>query len=697
MNTNSKKIDGNSNNETQFEEIADFTGRVAETDVITHNGTESGEDISGHPVVVDDFGERLIDADSDADIDIESLSTEIDRITQIGKHQPEEAAVTLVEDSDTGMHGLKEKLHGFGIEDVGNIDLREAEEIASEGVLLLTEEDLVEELEVLDLVPVGSHTVSEEGDVMVPEKKISEERVAVAEHEYAAVDTIPSEEIPVDELLDEDSTGVAIEESDAGEIEIGEEREFQSDSDAIQGDEEIERDAILVERDESIQEPESTEIVQEEISEYLSETPEAVEIIDEMASDADGMELIEDDYEGGIIDGEELEEEADLIRDEMDEEDIYLEKITEYAEDYDDSGGEKEQGVVYDTDLIQDQESMSISGEIEFDDEEISPDGIEEKRVTPVVKEQIPFELTELDGDDSVYIIDDEIVKGEEIDRGAEFEERELEKISTDIVEAVESKAKLLEEADADRDRMVAPVMKGAESTFEDLLIDFQEEYTYSDDELSFIDHKIVGEDYGELQEKISDEDERDVTVGISHEIEYLGLTADEIDIIENNAFSKEYENIDIDAIVKKTGIGLDGAPSDFISIRDYRYSIPREDSLLDDEKASIEEDIISKSAFIFEENVEDIKEKLDKLSVKDEEGIKERVPDISNKIVIIDDESDVDRFVKSLPEDKQRNIKKLLQYLDGLFEKLPEEVVENFSKSEYFNLYMQVLDDLGI
>ena len=693
MDKNSKDNDGNSNGEMQFEEIADFTGRVAETDVISHNGS-SGENISGHRIVIDDVVEGPVDADGDADIDIESLSTEVDRITQIGKYQPEES-VTTVEDSDAGMDELKDKLHDLSIEDVGNIGLREAERIASEGVLLLTEEDLVEELEVLDLVPVELETVSEEGDVTVSEEKIPEERGAVAEQEYAE-DRIPSEEIVVDELPEEDATaGVAIGEIDAGETVTGEEGELLLDTDAVPSDEEIEADAALLERDESIQEPESEEIVQEEISEDLPEPPAAVEIVDEMALDSDGTELSEDDYEGGIIDGEELEE-ADLIRDEMDD-DIYLKKITESdMGDFDDSEGEAEKDVIYDADLMQDQESMSISGEIEFDDEVISPEGIEEKKVTSVVKEQIPLELAGLDSGESVYIIDDEIVKSEETDRGAEFEERELEKISTDIVEAVESKAKLLEEADADRDRMMAPVMKGAESTFDDLLIDFQEAYTYSDDELSFIDNEIVGADYSEIQE-MADEDERDEAVGISHEIEYLGLTADEIDIIENNAFSREYENIDIDAVVKKTGIGLDGAPSDFISIRDYRYSIPREDSLLADEKESIEEDIISKSAYIFEENVEDIKEKLDKLSVRDEEVIKERVPDISNKIVIIDDESDVDRFVKSLPEDKQRNIKKLLRYLDGLFEKLPEEVVENFSKSEYFNLYMQVLDDLGI
>ena len=73
-----------------------------------------------------------------------------------------------------------------------------------------------------------------------------------------------------DELPEEDTTAdVAIGEIDAGETVTGEEGELQLDTDTVPSDEEIKADAALLERDESIQEPESEEIVQEEINRSL--------------------------------------------------------------------------------------------------------------------------------------------------------------------------------------------------------------------------------------------------------------------------------------------------------------------------------------------------------------------------------------------------------------------------------------------
>jgi hypothetical protein len=52
---------------------------------------------------------------------------------------------------------------------------------------------------------------------------------------------------------------------------------------------------------------------------------------------------------------------------------------------------------------------------------------------------------------------------------------------------------------------------------------------------------------------------------------------------------------------------------------------------------------------------------------------------------------------VKEFPYEKQVDLKKLLKYLDGLFEKLPEYVVRNFADSEYFDMYVNVLNEVGI
>ena len=74
-----------------------------------------------------------------------------------------------------------------------------------------------------------------------------------------------------------------------------------------------------------------------------------------------------------------------------------------------------------------------------------------------------------------------------------------------------------------------------------------------------------------------------------------------------------------------------------------------------------------------------------------------EKISDITDRVVILDDEADVERFVKTFPEPKRVNIKTLLRYLDGLFEKLPEEIIRKFASSDYFNLYLKVLNELGV
>ena len=45
----------------------------------------------------------------------------------------------------------------------------------------------------------------------------------------------------------------------------------------------------------------------------------------------------------------------------------------------------------------------------------------------------------------------------------------------------------------------------------------------------------------------------------------------------------------------------------------------------------------------------------------------------------------------------KKEELKKIIAYLDSLFDKLPEDAIREFSRSEYFNLYKKVIESLGI
>ena len=41
--------------------------------------------------------------------------------------------------------------------------------------------------------------------------------------------------------------------------------------------------------------------------------------------------------------------------------------------------------------------------------------------------------------------------------------------------------------------------------------------------------------------------------------------------------------------------------------------------------------------------------------------------------------------------------VKKMISYLDRLFDQLPEDTIREFSKSEYFDLYKKIMGDLGL
>jgi hypothetical protein len=56
-----------------------------------------------------------------------------------------------------------------------------------------------------------------------------------------------------------------------------------------------------------------------------------------------------------------------------------------------------------------------------------------------------------------------------------------------------------------------------------------------------------------------------------------------------------------------------------------------------------------------------------------------------------------IDEKIDTLSLDTKDELKAVLSYLDGLLENLPEEKIKQFAKSEYYDLYVKILDKLGI
>ena len=125
-----------------------------------------------------------------------------------------------------------------------------------------------------------------------------------------------------------------------------------------------------------------------------------------------------------------------------------------------------------------------------------------------------------------------------------------------------------------------------------------------------------------------------------------------------------------------------------------FTYLTPEKSTLFGDVKDIVEKEIKTPTALIIEEDIEDIKATLK--GYTDVPSSSEELVDITDRIVLLEDEADVDRFVAAIPEEKRHEMKKLLSYLDGLFDRLPEDVVKTFADSEYFDLYVKIMNDLG-
>ena len=113
---------------------------------------------------------------------------------------------------------------------------------------------------------------------------------------------------------------------------------------------------------------------------------------------------------------------------------------------------------------------------------------------------------------------------------------------------------------------------------------------------------------------------------------------------------------------------------------------------LTETERISIEEDLVTEHSLVIEESIEDIKQKLlDYWYMQCEQ-----CEDISDTIVILENDSDVERFINNFPDiAKKEKLKTLLEYFGNLFEKLPEDTLNSFAKSEYFDMYIDFMNQL--
>ncbi len=573
----------------------------------------------------------------------------------------------------------------FDLDEIGRIDLREAESIASEGALFLTEEDLLHELEDFDVIPLREGPAEQEPERSSPaagrEEKVYRKDEG-PEREVSVTD------IPIEIVSSEEETAgerAEVPEDKPGTAETAETREEPfSGQKPVSGDEDeiwinLTGEDVSVVRTEPF--PPGKDAGDLEYLDPVDLVP-AVEVEDAAAS------LEGESADTEYIDETETSFTDQAVRDAVFEDESDLEEYDELIADMDaEPENEEEDGF---TILIDEIEENVPEEDYAADFDESAP----------VEYEVIPDDIQAVEraGDNVVFIDDGRVDKSIE-ERGTILEEAELERLTSDLAVVDEGKSVLLAEADFEEDReQVADIADEYSMTYDDLWLEFDEDITYQDDELDFIHTSIIEEDYSRYMREI---DEYDRPRGESTEgraLEVLGLNVSDMDTIEDQLFADEYRDVELedifDIFYREPGYRDRERAGD----KDCTYLVPRSDSLLDNEKGSIENDLSSHSALIFEEDVEDIRANLMEMAGKERAlsvEIIDEVHDITDRVVIIEDDVDVDRFVKEFPEEKQHDIKKLMKYFDGLFEKLPEKTIRNFANSDYFDLYTKVMHDL--
>ncbi|HOT45228.1 MAG TPA: hypothetical protein PLM53_12415 [Spirochaetota bacterium] len=644
----------------------------------------------------------------------------------------------------------------FDIGAIGKIDLREAESIANEDILLIKESELIEGLDNFDIIPIEEDGKASSADL----SRVDDRKIALTAEIERIVDRIikhgrKTEEAPAEEdekTEYEEETAPVIEIKKKDELEYDDGRTWISLEELEKYDEHGHKwtplEELLLEggkddreagrREEKKDGRPSGEAAAEKTEGIRSEKPLMVE------------GYIESDDEYVIWD---MPPEKRVEKVQATAKPVSLGKTAPSTD-----GEQKKTNEIHEKDTVTKEDEVVISMEdldgpvkvekknaeelapVEFTDtlkqtepgvDVIGkPERLSEDRQSQQYRDLV---LSGMIGDSreigEVYFIDD-ATNGKEREEKSIFDESDLDKIISGIVQVDEGSAYMLGEANVEEDRERIAVIAGElMQAHEDLFVDL--DYKYGDEELDYIHAAIVEEDYAgyirEIDEFFGIPGGRTIPAAV----ELLGLTADEFDTIEDTLFQDEFKDIhlydryhlyEFDR-ASRAGGGRDR--------KNCRYLLPEENSLMDDERDSIESDVSSASALIFEEDIQDITEQLIKRTGKTEAEIRdlvektfgiesliegpgeatgvaavheeegpsaaEGITDITDRVVILDNEADVDRFVKEFPEGKQMNIKMLLKYLDGLFETLPEEIIKKFASSEYFELYLKVLNELGV
>lgn len=322
--------------------------------------------------------------------------------------------------------------------------------------------------------------------------------------------------------------------------------------------------------------------------------------------------------------------------------------------------------------------------------------------------EFLPDKYTDITKKSNVTFIDDRHISKDR-DFSITAEEDQLTTRLSKMIDITKGKSAIVEpDANLFDNRYTLEIQKTYDYDDETLY----EEKFLTDSDFDFIDNSIIKEDFIQYIQEIDEYYSTESRYTQSEISEIMGFEHEEKRLFEEMLFGEYFKDIDIDSEIEFINPGLDFYTRNVSDTRETIYLLDDPASLKDDERHSIEADISSDSAIIFEESVRDIESMLgeapERVIIEKEYPAKKKAlpvideaepvifEDITDKVIILDDINNINEFMETLPE-KKEDLTRLLAYLDGLFEKLPEETVRKFAESEYYDLYVKVLKDMGV
>lgn len=169
---------------------------------------------------------------------------------------------------------------------------------------------------------------------------------------------------------------------------------------------------------------------------------------------------------------------------------------------------------------------------------------------------------------------------------------------------------------------------------------------------------------------------------------------------LHNESFLGESEQSD-EPLEEETLIDVakEESPSNELENKSSIEDVGIEDIISnDEEKLDLSDAVSSDEAESFNtDDLDTIVEDIPRVDLDVESLDKKTASNLEQKLSTVSDELSRSNTVETLPIDMKEEIKSVLTYMDQLLESLPEEKIEEFAKSEYFETYKKLFDDLGI